>query len=92
MASQKEYEERIRSYRKRIDDELELIKMNLPGFDDNRNTPSSYRVLAQHMRRSLDKINSYFHNIEMIVEREYNDKESDRQIDNLSEQEEVSSR
>lgn len=92
MASQKEYEERIRSYRKRIDDELEMIKMNLPGFDDKRNTPSSYRILTQYMRRSLDKVNSYFHNIETLVEKEYNDKEFNRQDDSSSKQEEVPSR
>lgn len=71
MENQKKFEEGIRTYRTRIDTELENIRMNLPGFDDPRNTPSSHRILVQYMRRSLDKMNSYFHNIEMIVEKEY---------------------
>lgn len=71
MENEAKFKEGIKSYRTRLVIEFENIRVNLVGFDDPRNTPSGRRIMIQYMRKSLDKINSYFHNIEMIVEKEY---------------------
>lgn len=71
MESSKRFEEGIKSYRTRLEHELEIWRMNLPGFDDPRNSIFQHRILIHSLRRSLDKINSYVHNIEMLIEKEY---------------------
>ncbi len=72
MESEKKFTEGIKSYRTRLEHELEIWRLNLPGFDDPRNSIFQHRILVHQLRRSLDKINSYMHNIEVKVEEEYN--------------------
>ncbi len=93
MASEKKFEEGIKSYRTRLEGELSTMLQNLPGLTDERNTISSLRIMVQYMRRSLDKINSYTHNIEMFVEKEYaNAKDSNRPSEEPIEKEQFTHR
>lgn len=72
MEVKEEFKERIESYRKRIIHELQVMDMNIDGFVDMRNNQSEIRHLIQTYRKSMEKVNLYLSEIEVINEREGN--------------------
>lgn len=72
MEGKAEYKEGVESFRKRIIHELQTMEMNIDGFVDGRNKYSDIRHLVQTFRRSIDKVNLYLSEIEVLNERTRN--------------------
>lgn len=68
MANQKDFEEGIEPYRKRLADELQLMNANINGFVDSRNDVSNLRHLVRSFFANLDKCKLYLCYIETLVE------------------------
>lgn len=70
MESEEKFTEGITSYGRRLATELELLTSNVERLAIEKSSPLTARYLLQYVRKSLNKINSYVHNIEILVEKE----------------------